>query len=62
VYLEDRPGHEMIKAMRGEVIRRNIKTFENIMVTKLLTSDGEVVGATAIDTQTERFIFLGLKQ
>jgi fumarate reductase (CoM/CoB) subunit A len=57
VYLEDRPGHEMVKAMKGEAIRRNnIQIFENTMVTRLLTADGSVVGATTINMNSGRFV------
>jgi fumarate reductase (CoM/CoB) subunit A len=57
VYFEDRPGHEMLTAMKGEALRRtNILIFENVMVTKLLTSGGSAVGATAFNLNSGRFI------
>jgi len=55
-YLEDRPGHEMLKAMKGEALRRdNMNIFENTMITKLLTANDAVVGATAINMNSGLF-------
>lgn len=56
-YLEDRPGHEMLRAMKGEALRRNnIQIFENTIVTKLLTDNDSIIGATTININTGRFI------
>jgi len=61
-YLEDRPGHEMLKAMKGEAFKRdNVSIFENTMVTKLLTANGAVAGATAININSGRFMVFKYK-
>ncbi|MFQ5710825.1 MAG: FAD-binding protein [Candidatus Geothermarchaeales archaeon] len=62
VYLEDHPGREMLKAMEGEVMRRdNVRTLRGTMVTKILTSDGSIAGATAIDMRYGDFILFKAK-
>lgn len=61
-YMEDRPGHEMLKAMKGEALRRNnVQIFENTIVTKLLMANGSVVGATTVNINTGRFILFKSK-
>jgi fumarate reductase (CoM/CoB) subunit A len=58
VYLEDRPGSEMLKAMKGELIHRNVNLIENVMITMLLTDEDQVSGALGINVYTgEMLIF-----
>ncbi|MBM4331576.1 MAG: FAD-binding protein [Deltaproteobacteria bacterium] len=45
VYLEDRPGREMLRAMGAEIIRRKIPVVEDTMILRLLMDDGQVAGA-----------------
>lgn len=52
VYLEDRPGSEMLKAMKGELIRRNVEVLEDLMVIRILTDQDQVAGALALGTHT----------
>ena len=52
VYLEDRPGSEMLKAMKGELIHRNVNLIENVMITMLLTDEDRVSGALGINVYT----------
>ena len=47
--------------MGQEVMRRGISIFERTMVTRLLTHDGAVVGATAVDIKTGGFIIFRAK-
>jgi fumarate reductase (CoM/CoB) subunit A len=61
VYLEDRPGHEMVKAMRGEAIKRGVNFFENYIITKLLVNGKVVVGATAINKFNGHFLVFKCK-
>lgn len=61
VYLEDRPGSEMLKAMKGELIRRNINIVENVMIIKLLTDEDRVSGALGVDMYTGDFILFRTK-
>lgn len=51
-YIEDRPGLEMMRAMKGEIARRNIPLVEDVMITKLLTNGERVIGATGVNTLT----------
>jgi len=52
VYLEDRPGSEMLKAMKGELIHRNVNIIENVMITWLLTDEDRISGALGINVYT----------
>ena len=51
-YLEDRPGHELLKVLKGELLRRNVQILENQMVLKIFTNDGRVCGAVSLGTYT----------
>ena len=54
-------GFQMMSILRGEVLRRGIKVIERVMVTDLLTSDGElptdgrVVGAVGFNVRNGKF-------
>lgn len=61
IYLEDRPGHEMLRAIRGELIKRNVNMVENVMVTRLLTRDSAITGACGIDMITGEFVLFKTK-
>ncbi|MBI4320312.1 MAG: FAD-binding protein [Chloroflexi bacterium] len=56
-----RGGLQMMLVLRGEVLRRGVRTFERVMVTDLLTSDseevtsGRVVGAVGFNVRTGKF-------
>jgi len=61
VYLEDRTGNEMLKAMKGELIHRNVNIIENVMITMLLTDEDRVSGALGINVYTGDFIIFRTK-
>lgn len=54
----DRTGHEMMTALKEEVIRRGIKTIEEMIITKLLTDDedGSILGACGLSLKTSDFL------
>jgi fumarate reductase (CoM/CoB) subunit A len=54
----DRTGHEMMTALKEEVIRRGIKTIEEVIITKLLTDDedGSIRGACGLSLKTSDFL------
>lgn len=54
----DRTGHEMMTALKEEVIRRGIKTIEEVIITKLLTDDedGSIRGACGISLKNSDFL------
>ena len=57
-YQGDRTGHEMITALKEEVIRRDIETVEEVMITSLLVEEGRVLGAIGVsvtDSSTVAF-------
>ncbi len=47
--------------MAAEVRKRGVNVLERVMVTDILTSNGQVVGATAIDTRSGDFIVIKAK-
>jgi len=53
----DRTGHEMMMALKEEVIKREIETLDEIMITSLIMDEsGEsVIGATGISLQDSKF-------
>ncbi|MGC9517301.1 MAG: fumarate reductase (CoM/CoB) subunit TfrA [Methanomicrobiales archaeon] len=54
----DRTGHEMISALKEEIMRRNIKTLDEIMITSLITDESNktVVGAVGLSLKDSKFI------
>ncbi len=51
-FLEDRTGREMLRALFGEVKRRNVPILSNMMVLKLLQKNGRVNGAVALNVES----------
>lgn len=51
-FLEDRTGREMLRALFGEVKRRNVPILSNMMVLKLLRKNGRVNGAVALNVES----------
>ena len=56
VYLEDRPGREMLRAMGSEILRRKIPIVEDTMVLRLLMDDGQAAGAVGVDLFTAEMV------
>ena len=54
----DRTGHEMMIALKEEVIKREIETLDEIMITSLIMDEFEesVIGATGISLQDSKLI------
>jgi len=48
-YLEDRPGLEFMRVMKGVLAGRNVPLYEDLMITKLLTDGEKVTGAAGIN-------------
>jgi len=58
----DRTGHEMMTALKEEVIRRDIQTVEEVMITSLLQDEqGRVGGACGISLPTTNFMIFRAK-
>lgn len=60
-YLEDRTGREMLRALHGELRRRNVTLREHIIITRLLTESGKVVGAAGIDLSNSESVLIRAK-
>ena len=46
---EDRTGHEMMSTLVNEVLRRDVRIFEETFVSGLLTNNGQIAGAVSLD-------------
>ncbi|MGZ4856968.1 MAG: fumarate reductase (CoM/CoB) subunit TfrA [Methanobacteriaceae archaeon] len=58
----DRTGHEMMTALKEEVIRRDIQTVEEVMITSLLQDEeGRVGGACGIKLSNTNFMVFRAK-
>ena len=59
----DRTGHEMMTALKEEVIRREITTIEEVEITTLLTNDedGSVLGACGVSLKNSNFLIFQAK-
>jgi len=60
-YAADRTGHELMATLVEEVRRRDIDVLDEIFVTNLLTNEGRVAGAVAIDYKTGDFLVFRAK-
>ncbi len=53
----DRTGHEMMTALKEEIIRQDIQTVDEVMITKLIQdSEGRIGGAFGISLSDNNFI------
>ena len=59
----DRTGHEMMMALKEEVIRQKIETFDEIMITSLLMDkrNNRVIGACGVSLKTSNMIIFKAK-
>jgi succinate dehydrogenase/fumarate reductase flavoprotein subunit len=60
-YVGDETGHEMTMALVEEVRRRDIPHMDEVMITRLLTSDSRCVGAFGIEMRTGEYIVFKAK-
>lgn len=54
-------GRKLMEVMRKEILARGINLVERVMVTDLLSSDGQVTGALGIHTRTGEFVIFKAK-
>lgn len=54
-------GLEIAKTLRREILQRNIEVYQDTIVTKLLTHNGQVVGATALNYAKGNFMVFRAK-
>lgn len=62
----DRTGHEIMTALKEEILKRNIKTMDEVMITQLILDPAEsfmpkVIGAVGLDLKTSETIFFQAK-
>ncbi len=59
----DRTGHEMMMALKEEVIRQGIETIDEVMITSLLTDPEEkqVIGAVGVSLRNSNFLIFKAK-
>ena len=62
----DRTGHEIMTALKEEILKRNIKTIDEVMITQLILDPVEsfmpkVIGAVGLDLKNNETIFFQAK-
>ncbi len=62
----DRTGHEIMTALKEEILKRDIETIDEVMITKLILDPVEsfmpkVIGAVGLDLKTSETIFFQAK-
>ena len=58
----DRTGHEMMTALKEEIIRQDIQTVDEVMITSLIQDDnGRVGGACGVSLQNTDFVVFHAK-
>ncbi|MCL2157467.1 MAG: fumarate reductase subunit A [Methanobrevibacter sp.] len=59
----DRTGHEIIMALKEEIIKRKIATIEEVMITSLILNEGhdKVIGAMGLSLSDTKTIFFQAK-
>ncbi|NOZ58507.1 MAG: fumarate reductase subunit A [Euryarchaeota archaeon] len=61
VHRGDRTGHEMMSALKEEAYRVGVEVLEEVAITRLLTGDGRLTGATGLDLIHGRFLLFKAK-
>lgn len=56
VYLEDRPGREMLRAMGSEMLKRGIPMVEDTMILRILMDEDKVAGAVGFNLFTATMV------
>lgn len=62
----DRTGHEIMTALKEEIVKRGIKTIDEVMITSLILNDRDalmpkVIGAIGVDLKTSETIYFQSK-
>ena len=62
----DRTGHEIMTALKEEIIKRGIKTIDEVMITALIKDDSnnilsKVIGAVGLDLKNNDIIYFQAK-
>ena len=59
----DRTGHELMTALKEEIIKRDIQTIEEVMVTSLVLDESlrQVIGAVGLDLANSQIIYFKAK-
>lgn len=59
----DRTGHELMTALKEEIIKRDIQTIEEVMVTSLVLDESlrQVIGAVGLDLAKSQIIYFKAK-
>lgn len=60
-YLEDRTGREMMRALFGELRKRNVRVLPNLMVLRLLKRGDRAAGAVGLNMETCETVLLRAK-
>lgn len=62
-FQSDRTGHEIITSLKEEVIKNNIETIDEVMITSLITNEDEtkVIGAVGLNLKDSTTIFFQTK-
>ncbi len=60
-YLEDRPGHEMLKVLKAQLVRRHVPVVENVMILKIFKDDDKVAGALGFNIFSGEFFLFRAK-
>jgi len=60
----DRTGHEILMALKEEIIKRDIQTIDEVMITSLVlskTNDNKIIGAIGFSLKDSEIIFFQAK-
>lgn len=60
-YLEDRTGREMLRALFGELQKRNVRVLPQVMILKLITNHGRIAGAVGLNLENCETVLLRAK-
>ena len=60
-YMEDRTGREMLRALFGELRKRNVRILPDIIILKLLNNGDRMAGAAGLDMGTCQTVLLRAK-
>lgn len=60
-FLEDRTGREMLRTLAGELAKRDVRVFSNVIILKVITKNNRATGAVGIDLESGEAVLLRAK-
>lgn len=61
LYIQDRPGHEILKVLKSHIVKKDIQVQENIIILNLIKNDNIICGAIGYNIMSGDLIYYSCK-